>query len=115
MIEHVRQRAQAEGITNLETKVTDVYNFSFEDGKFDAIYMITVIGEIPESERAMREFYRVLSPSGTLAFSEFLIDPDYPLVQTLVLKAGRAKFRLKKKLGSFISYTLVFEKQSNTA
>jgi ubiquinone/menaquinone biosynthesis C-methylase UbiE len=115
MIKHAQQRAQVEGITNLEAKVADVYTLPFEDGMFDAIYMITVIGEIPEPERAMKEFYRVLSPSGTLAFSEFLIDPDYPLAQTLIRKAGNANFRLKKKLGNFFSYTLVFEKQQNAA
>ena len=111
MIERVQQRAQAEGITNLEAKVADVYNLPFEGGMFDAIYMITVISEIPEPERAMREFYRVLSPTGILAFSELFTDPDYPLAQTLVRKAGTANFRLKKKLGNFFSYTLIFEKQ----
>jgi len=59
----------------------------------------------------MVEFYRVLSPSGLLAFSEMLTDPDYPLAQTLVRKARTAKFQLKKKLGNFFSYTLIFEKQ----
>jgi ubiquinone/menaquinone biosynthesis C-methylase UbiE len=110
MIERVSQRAQAEGITNLEAKVATVYNLPFEDGMFDAIYMITVISEIPEPERAMQEFYRLLSPSGTLAFSELFTDPDYPLAQTLVRMASQANFRLKKKLGNFFSYTLVFEK-----
>jgi ubiquinone/menaquinone biosynthesis C-methylase UbiE len=115
MIERVQQRAQVEGVTNLEAKVTNVYNLSFEEGMFDAIYMITVISEIPEPERAMREFYRVLSPSGILAFSELFTDPDYPLAQTLVRTANAANFRLKKKLGNFFSYTLVFEKQLNAA
>ena len=77
---------------------------------FDAIYMITVISEIPEPERAMQEFHRLLSPSGTLAFSELFTDPDYPLAQTLIRMASKANFRLKKKLGNFFSYTLVFEK-----
>ena len=111
MIERVLRRARAEAVNNLEAKVADVYNLPFEDGTFDAIYMITVISEIPEPERAMREFYRVLSPSGTLAFSELLTDPDYPLAQTLVRGTGKANFRLKKKLGNFFSYTLIFEKQ----
>ena len=115
MIERVLQRAHAEGVTNLDAKVADVYNLPFEDSMFDAICMITVISEIPEPERAMREFHRLLSPSGTLAFSELLTDPDYPLAQTLVRKASQANFRLKKKLGNFFSYTLVFEKQSNAA
>ena len=115
MIERVQQRAQAEGVTNLEAKVADVYNLPFEDGLFDAIYMITVISEIPEPTRAMREFYRVLSPSGILAFSELLTDPDYPLAPTLVRQASKANFRLKKKLGNFFSYTLIFEKQQQNA
>ena len=117
MIERVLQRAQAEGITNLEAKVANVHNLPFEDGTFDAIYMITVISEIPEPEKAMQEFYRLLSPSGTLAFSELFTDPDYPLAQTLIRLANQANFRLKKKLGNFFSYTLVFEKAKlhNTA
>jgi ubiquinone/menaquinone biosynthesis C-methylase UbiE len=77
--------------------------------------MITVISEIPEPKRAMKEFYRVLSPSGILAFSELLTDPDYPLAQSLIRKAGQANFRLKNKLGNFFSYTLVFEKQPSIA
>jgi len=110
MIERVTRRAQAEMITNLEAKVANVYDLPFDDGAFDAICMIAVISEIPEPERAMLEFYRVLSPSGTLAFSELLTDPDYPLAQTLVHQASQANFRLKKKLGNFFAYTLIFEK-----
>jgi ubiquinone/menaquinone biosynthesis C-methylase UbiE len=110
MIERVQQRAQVEGITNLEAKVADVYKLPFPDGMFDAIYMITVISEVPEPEKAMQEFYRVLSPAGTLAFSELFTDPDYPLAQTLIRMATKANFQLKKKLGNFFSYTLVFEK-----
>ena len=111
MLERARQRAQAEGITQLETKVADVHKLPFEDDSFDAICMIAVIGEIPEPERALSEFYRVLKPSGSLAFSELITDPDYPLARTVIRMANAAKFRLKKRLGNFFSYTLVFEKQ----
>jgi ubiquinone/menaquinone biosynthesis C-methylase UbiE len=110
MIARVLRRAQTEAVSNLEAKVADVYQLPFEEGTFDAIYLITVISEIPEPERALREFYRVLTPSGTLAFSELVTDPDYPLARTLMRLASRTKFRLKKKLGNFFSYTLVFEK-----
>jgi ubiquinone/menaquinone biosynthesis C-methylase UbiE len=115
MIERVTQRARAEGVTQLEAKVADVYALPFDAGTFDAVYLITVISEIPEPERALREFYRVLRPAGTLAFSEMLTDPDYPLARTLVRHAHAANFRLKKKIGNFFAYTLVFEKQSTVA
>ncbi|MBN1538179.1 MAG: methyltransferase domain-containing protein [Anaerolineales bacterium] len=111
MIERVTKRASDEGVTNIEAKTANVYNLPFEDSQFDAVYMITVISEIPEPQRAMREFHRVLSPSGLLAFSELFTDPDYPLAKTLIRIAGSAGFRLKKRLGNFFAYSLVFEKQ----
>lgn len=57
----------------------------------------------------------MLKPSGRLAFSELLTDPDYPLARTLIRKAGKVKFRLKKRAGNFFSYTLVFEKKLQSA
>ncbi len=110
MIERVTRRAQAEGARNVEARLADVYDLPFPDASFDAASLITVIGEIPAPGRALREFRRVLAPGGTLAFSEFLLDPDYPLAGTLVRQAAAAGFRLKQKLGNFFYYTLVFEK-----
>ncbi len=110
MIDRLQQRALLEGVTNLEARVADVYQLPFEDGQFDAVQMITVISEIPEPIRAMRECYRVLFPTGTLAFSELLFDPDYPLASTVIRWAEAAGFRLKHKSGNFLAYSLVFEK-----
>jgi ubiquinone/menaquinone biosynthesis C-methylase UbiE len=111
MIERVRRKAAAEGMGNVTAKVADVYDLPFDDGTFDVVYMITVIGEIPEPVRAMREFHRVLSPSGTLVFSELLQDPDYPLAGTLLRWAASAGFRLRTKIGGVFYYTLIFEKE----
>jgi len=110
MIERVERKAHTEGATNIEARVADVYDLPFDDEIFDVVYMIAVVGEIPDPERAMREFYRVLSPEGTLVFSELFVDPDYPLPSTLIGMALAAGFRLRKRVGSFFYYTLAFEK-----
>jgi ubiquinone/menaquinone biosynthesis C-methylase UbiE len=91
--------------------VGNVYHLDFEGESFDLIYMIAVISEIPEPIRAMKEFYRVLKPSGRLVFSELLMDPDYPLSQTLVRWATEVNFRMTQKKGNFFYYTLIFEKE----
>jgi len=109
IIERVQHKALTEGVTNIEARVADVYDLPFDDETFNVVYMIAVIGEIPDPERAMREFHRVLSPEGTLVFSELLLDPDYPLPSTLVSMASAAGFRLKKRVGNFFYYTLAFE------
>lgn len=111
MIARVTARAEADGAHNVEARLADVYALPFDAGSFDAIFMVTVIGEIPEPGRAMREFYRVLAPSGILAFSELLLDPDYPLPRTLVNLAQAAGFRLKQKTGNILAYTVMFEKE----
>jgi len=110
MIKRLAQRAKAEGVTNLEAKVVNVHNLPFGESTFDAVCMIAVVSEIPQPEHALSEFYRVLRPAGLLAFSELLTDPDYPLAGTLIRMATRMNFRLKKRMGNFFAYTLVFEK-----
>ncbi len=110
MIERVQARIQAEGVTNIQARVANVHALPFDDASFDAVFMMTVIGEIPRPERAMAQFFRVLRPGGTLAFSELLLDPDYPLASTLIRWANSAGFTLKRKTGGFFNYSLVFEK-----
>jgi ubiquinone/menaquinone biosynthesis C-methylase UbiE len=110
MIQRVETRVQREGVRNIEARVADVFELPFDPGYFDLVYMIAVIGEIPTPERALKEFHRVLSPTGILAFSEILMDPDYPRAQWLISLAASAGFRLKNKIGGFFSYTITFEK-----
>ncbi len=110
MVERVQQRAAAEGVRNVQARLADVTDLPFLDGSFDAVFMITVMGEVPSPVRALRELRRVLAPAGTLACSEVLMDPDYPLASTLTRWAERAGFRLREKCGNLLSYTLLFEK-----
>jgi ubiquinone/menaquinone biosynthesis C-methylase UbiE len=110
MVERVERRIAAEGSTNVETRLADVYQLPFGDETFDLIYMIAVISEIPQPERAMQQCHRVLKPQGTLVCSELFFDPDYPRAQTLLRMAANTGFQLKKRVGNFFYYTLIFEK-----
>ena len=113
VIKRLKTRVFSENIPNIEGKIANVHHLPFANGVFDAIYLIAVVGEIPNPELALREFYRVLAPSGTLAFSELLPDPDYPSRRTLTKWANQAGFRIKDKLGNYFLYTLIFEKAKN--
>jgi len=109
MVERVVQRAAAEGITNVDARVANVFALPFADASFDAAFMIFVIGEIPTPERALREIRRVLKPGGTLACSEVLVDPDSPSAWTLARWATAAGFGLQKKMGNVFYYTWLLE------
>ena len=111
MIQRVQKRIQKEGITNIEARVANVFDLPFEDNAFDLVYMIAVIGEIPTPKTAMKEFFRVLGPQGSLVFSEILMDPDYPRAQKLISLGKKAGFQTKNKMGGFFQYTIIFEKE----
>jgi ubiquinone/menaquinone biosynthesis C-methylase UbiE len=110
MVERVARRAAAEEVANVEARVADVFALPFADGSFDAAFMIAVIGEIPTPDRALREIRRVLKPGGTLACSEFLVDPDSPRARTLARWGTAAGFQSQEKIGNVFYYTWLFRK-----
>jgi ubiquinone/menaquinone biosynthesis C-methylase UbiE len=83
----------------------------FRDSCFDLVFVVEVMGEIPDKRGAVREFGRVLRPGGTLAVSEAaLFDPDYVrarVVQELVMETG---FEPRERFESWSQYTHRFAK-----
>ena len=52
----------------VETEVIDAEVLPFEDESFDLVFGHAVLHHIPDLERALREFRRVLRPGGAVAF-----------------------------------------------
>ncbi|MBI5401367.1 methyltransferase domain-containing protein, partial [Candidatus Wolfebacteria bacterium] len=86
------------------------YNLPFENNFLDLVYMITVLPEIPDRQKALAEIKRVLKPGGILAVTEFLPDPDYPLISTTIKQGKKAGFIFDKTAGNFWNYTVRFKK-----
>lgn len=77
----------------------------FRDGAFDHVFLVTVLGEIPDQAGALRECHRVLRPQGSLAVTESLPDPDYVRTPVLRRRATAAGFAPGPRLGSWLNYT----------
>jgi len=110
MLERLQRKAQAAGLTNIDTRLADVSHLPYADASFDAAYLIAVFGELPDPTQALREFHRVLKPGGTLALSELLPDPDYSLSSTLERRAAAVGFTRRTLHGNLFYYTLVLER-----
>jgi len=89
----------------------DARSLPFRDGCFDLLFVVEVMGEIPDKRGALREFRRVLRSGGTLAVSEAaLFDPDYVragVLQRLVTEVG---FEPRERFESRFQYTHRFVK-----
>lgn len=110
MIAKVREKIAIENADNVSLAVGSGECLPFKDISFDLAYLVTVIGEIPDQDRAFRELYRVLRPGAILSVSEFLPDPDYPLKRTVTRKALAAGFEPYQQFGSIIDYVLNFRR-----
>ena len=97
-LENKLSKAENQDITNVELKRAGAYDLPFEDGSLNLVYMVTVLQEIPDRGRALREIRRVLKPGGILAVTEFLPDPDYPLRSTTIRLCQREGFILDDNL-----------------
>lgn len=109
MIAQVEARVREAGLGNVETHVAGAYELPVEDGTVDRAFLITVLPEIPDPVRALREVRRVLKPGGIVSITEEFLDPDYPRRQTTIAWARAAGFELTERYGSWWSYTLNFQ------
>jgi ubiquinone/menaquinone biosynthesis C-methylase UbiE len=91
MITMLRERLRAAGVRNVEIVQGDGQQMPLPSGSFDLVFLVDVVGEIPDKPVFFRECARVLKPGGTLAVTEQINDPDFRLpstVRTLATDAG---------------------------
>lgn len=103
MLSHVMRRASAQGMASIVPARADARELPFPDGTFDAAYLVTVLGEIPDPGAAMRELRRVLAPSGRLVVGEFF-DRHYVPFTDLLRYADGAGLRVSVRLGPPLAY-----------
>ncbi len=108
MIAKLEAEIKRRGVSNVSPKVASAYELPLPDQSVDRAFMITVLCEIPDRQRALGEIKRVLKPDGLLAVGEALFDPDYPRRRTVIAWCRQAGFELVGSYGSWLHYLLVF-------
>jgi ubiquinone/menaquinone biosynthesis C-methylase UbiE len=97
MIEMLRERLRAARVRNVEVVQGDGRQMPLPDDSFDLVFLVDVVGEIPDKPAFFGECARVLKPGGILAVTEQISDPDFHLpstVRTLAAAAGLREDRL---------------------
>jgi ubiquinone/menaquinone biosynthesis C-methylase UbiE len=107
MLEHTLRRATAAGVTNVEPRQGDARSLPYADGTFDAAYLVTVLGEIPDQDAALRELRRVLRPGGRLVAGELFGDPHMVTEGALRDRARAAGLRFERRVGPPFGYFAV--------
>jgi len=114
MLDHLMRRAAAAGIGNIVATRGDARHLPYPDGTFDGAYLISVLGEIPDPDAALRELRRVLKPGGRLVVGEVFVDPDFIGLAELERRAHTARFSFGGKIGLPLAYLARFEASEAT-
>lgn len=112
MISRSIARCASHGVTNVSFAAGDARALPFRDAHFDAVIMVTVLGEIPDRDAAVHAVLRVLRSGGTLSISEHLPDPDFIPFGRLRTQLEQTGLTLDARFGSPLAYTANFRKHS---
>lgn len=110
MLRRAEEKAQEAEIGNIEFIQAGSGEGALGKSQFDRALLITVLGEIPNRELALREIYDALKPGGILSITEIIYDPHFQRQRTVKNIARQTGFRERAVFGNAIAYTLHLEK-----
>lgn len=106
MLNKVRDKANKEGLNNIQYINLDIGKDHLTDAGFDRILLVTVIGEIPAQLEAFKEIHTALSSNGIVSVTELIFDPHFHRQKTILKMAEQTGFKLKALYGNAIAYTM---------
>ena len=114
MLSRTRQRAEVADLENIEYLQASAGEGKLGQEQFDRALLVTVLGEIPDREAALREIFEALKPEGILSVTETMFDPHYQSRRSVTRLAEAVGFRERAFFGNRLAYTLHFEKPHNS-
>lgn len=109
MLEKARARLEGEAHEVRFTQADGQY-LPFGAASFDVVFLVAVLGEIPDPGAGLREIARVLRPGGLFSNTEQPGDPDRLTPAVLRSLAAEAGFRFTQQFGRARNYTANFRK-----
>jgi ubiquinone/menaquinone biosynthesis C-methylase UbiE len=110
MLDHTMRRAGERGVGNIVPTQGDARELPYPGDCFDAAFLVTVLGEIPDQQTALGELARVLKPGGRLVVGELFGDPHWVSPRRVRERAPRAGLEFAGQSGSAIGYFARFER-----
>lgn len=110
MLDHTMGRAAERGVTNVTPTQSDATQMPYDDATFDGAYLVTVLGEIPDQDAALRELARVVKPGGRVVVGELMGDPHYVTLSSMRLRAAGAGLEFERRVGKAPGYFARFRR-----
>jgi ubiquinone/menaquinone biosynthesis C-methylase UbiE len=103
-LDHTMNGASERGVANITPTRGDAQELPYDTDSLDAAVLVSVLGEIPDQDAALRELKRVLKPGGRLIVGELFGDPHMVTLGALRRRAEAAGFRFERRVGPKVGY-----------
>jgi ubiquinone/menaquinone biosynthesis C-methylase UbiE len=110
MLARVRGKVETAGLQNVKFIHASLGEGKLPQAYFDRALLVTVFGEIPDRESALKEIYKSLKPDGVLSVTEVIFDPHFHRRETVLKIAEAVGFKEKNFFGKKLAYTMHLEK-----
>jgi len=110
MLQKVKDKAQLKNLSNIQFLQAHIGEGKIGKNQYDRTILISVLGEIPDREQAMKKLFEALKPGGILSVTEIIFDPHFQRQKTVLTLAEQVGFKQKEVIGSFYSYMMLLEK-----
>ena len=110
MLRRAEEKARTANLTNIRFLQAALGEGKLARNHFDRSVLVTVLGEIPDREAALREIFDALKPGGMLSVTEIIFDPHFQTRNTVARLARAVGFREKALHGNRVAFTLSLEK-----
>jgi len=111
VVSRLSNRLRAKGMTNVTPVVASAHNLPFSNNAFDRVFLVGVLGEIPDKNKTLSEVKRILKNEGLLAIGEVLPDPDYPRRRSVISWCSDSGLEFFSANGGLVHYLLTFKKK----
>jgi ubiquinone/menaquinone biosynthesis C-methylase UbiE len=104
MLDHTMKAAHERGLENIVGREGDARSLPYNDNTFDGAFLVTMLGEVPDQDAALRELARVIKPGGHLVVGELFGDPHWVRSAVLEQRAARAGLQFERRVGGALGY-----------
>ena len=112
MLDRVREKVTLADLSNVRYLNAGLGEGKLQNLRYDRITLVTVLGEIPDQNAALKELHRALRPEGLLSITEVIFDPHFQSYKSLLRLATETGFEEVSFFGRRLAYTVHLKKSA---
>ena len=110
MLRRAKEKASKVNVHNIQFLQVEVGEGTLGSNLYDRALLVTVLGEIPKREAALKGIFDALKPAGLLSVTEIILDPHFQKHKSVLKLAGAIGFKEKSFFGNSFVFTSILEK-----